>query len=306
MICRDVPAVARFQDGVFTAVQAIEDGLSARQVRRRLEAGRWVQVAGRGLAAAPMDGHARYPSRMLARAARLTWPEAVACRRTAAGVLGFPVAPGATAQVSARAGRRPWGRLEPHGPAVPRSDVVSLAGLLVTHRLRTAVDCLGLLPFEESLDLYAWLTTRRVVSRGEVAAATRERFDQIGVPQLRRVLNLTRHGAVSAAEVRVHGLLRAAGVTGWQPNTSIMVGQQVIAVADLLFRRERVIVEVDGLRAHSGQEAFVRDRRRQNALVAAGYLVLRFTWWDVVERPEAIANEIIHTLQLRRDPRSLS
>jgi hypothetical protein len=121
-----------------------------------------------------------------------------------------------------------------------------------------------------------------------------------GVPAAARL------GAVSVAEVRVHGLLRGAGVTGWTANASITLVGRVVAVADLLFARERVIVEVDGMRAHSGHAAFVQDRRRQNTLVAAGYLVLRFTWWDHVKRPEAVVSEIVNTLQLRRDPRSVS
>jgi hypothetical protein len=150
-----------------------------------------------------------------------------------------------------------------------------------------------------------------VVTRAAVVAAAREAFGRTGSQQLRRVLNLTRHGAVSAAEVRMHDVLRGAGVTaGPRTRRSCSAGGRaggrVVAVADLLFARERVIVEVDGMRAHSGQSAFVRDRRRQNALVAAGYLVLRFTWWDLVERPQAVVNEIVNTLELRRDPRSVS
>jgi hypothetical protein len=122
------------------------------------------------------------------------------------------------------------------------------------------------------------VTTRRIVTRDTLAAATRERFGQNGAPRLRRLLNLTRTGAVSASEIRVHTLLRQAGVAGWVANAAITVHGRVIAVVDLLFEQERVVIEIDGLRAHSGREAFVRDRRRQNALVACGYLVLRFTW----------------------------
>jgi very-short-patch-repair endonuclease len=60
-----------------------------------------------------------------------------------------------------------------------------------------------------------------------------------------------------------------------------------------------VIVEVDGERAHAGRVAFVRDRQRQNALIAAGYLVLRFTWWDITEHPQTEVASIRRTLALR-------
>jgi len=52
------------------------------------------------------------------------------------------------------------------------------------------------------------------------------------------------------------------------------------------------VIEVDGERSHTGREAFVRDRRRQNALVNAGYTVLRYTWWDLTQRPDAVQAEI--------------
>ena len=36
----------------------------------------------------------------------------------------------------------------------------------------------------------------------------------------------------------------------------------------------------------------MRDARRQNALVAAGWTVLRFTWHDVVNDPTNVARTI--------------
>ena len=48
-------------------------------------------------------------------------------------------------------------------------------------------------------------------------------------------------------------------------------------------------VEVDGYGPHSSREAFQSDRARQNALVLAGWTVLRFTWADVRDRPAAVA-----------------
>ncbi len=49
----DEPHQARTPDGVFTLAQAMAEGLTRRQARSRLEAGRWHRIAGRGLAATP-------------------------------------------------------------------------------------------------------------------------------------------------------------------------------------------------------------------------------------------------------------
>ena len=66
----------------------------------------------------------------------------------------------------------------------------------------------------------------------------------------------------------------------------------MIAVADILFALHRLIIEVDGFETHSSAEAFVNDRRRQNALVNAGYRVLRVTWQDLKFRPGQLIAEI--------------
>jgi very-short-patch-repair endonuclease len=48
-------------------------------------------------------------------------------------------------------------------------------------------------------------------------------------------------------------------------------------------------IEVDGYGPHSSRRAFQSDRDRQNTLVGLGWTVLRFTWADVVKRPEHVA-----------------
>ena len=36
---------------------------------------------------------------------------------------------------------------------------------------------------------------------------------------------------------------------------------------------------------HTDVDRFQRDRSKQNALIALGWTVLRFTWSDLIERP---------------------
>jgi very-short-patch-repair endonuclease len=57
---------------------------------------------------------------------------------------------------------------------------------------------------------------------------------------------------------------------------------------DLLWRESSLIVEVDGYAYHSSRAAFERDRARDAELQAAGWRVLRVTWRQIVEEPEAV------------------
>jgi len=94
-------------------------------------------------------------------------------------------------------------------------------------------------------------------------------------------------------------LLREAGIDGWAANVEIRDGLGPIGIGDLVFRRARAVIEVDGLAFHVSPERFQRDRARQNRLVAAGWTVLRFTWRDVTER----SNHVVRTVRaVLRDP----
>jgi very-short-patch-repair endonuclease len=57
-------------------------------------------------------------------------------------------------------------------------------------------------------------------------------------------------------------------------------------------------VEFDG-NVHRERAVFVNDVRRQNALVAAGWTVLRFTSADVLGRPDDVVAQIRRALRAR-------
>jgi very-short-patch-repair endonuclease len=54
---------------------------------------------------------------------------------------------------------------------------------------------------------------------------------------------------------------------------------------DFLWRAERLVVELDGYAYHSSRASFESDRRRDRELQARGFVVLRFTYGEVVDRP---------------------
>ena len=68
----------------------------------------------------------------------------------------------------------------------------------------------------------------------------------------------------------------------------------------MAFPAQRVAVEVDGWAWHMTVDRFVGDRQRQNAVVNLGRIVLRFTWHDLVRRPEVVINEIRAALSSTR------
>ncbi|WP_426242193.1 endonuclease domain-containing protein [Nocardioides sp. LHG3406-4] len=62
---------------------------------------------------------------------------------------------------------------------------------------------------------------------------------------------------------------------------------------DLVDARLRMAIEADSFEWHGGRTALVRDARRYNALAVAGWLVLRFTWEDVMLDAEQVRSVLV-------------
>src|SRR5690349_11827429 len=86
-------------------------------------------------------------------------------------------------------------------------------------------------------------------------------------------------------------LIRRVGLPPPLTNT-VVAGHEV----DFLWPEHRVVVETDGLAAHGTGRRFESDRARDAHLVAAGYLVLRFTWRQIVREPEVVAARLAAAL----------
>ncbi len=135
-------------------------------------------------------------------------------------------------------------------------------GLKVTTPQRTLQD---LHPF---LDPAAY---ERAVNEAQVLHLIPRQHDEPGITRLE-------------AERRLRTLLRKAQLRPTATNTRIQ-GHEV----DVVFHDQKLIVEVDGYASHGTRQAFERDRRRDAELAAAGYRVMRITWRQLKQEPEAVA-----------------
>jgi very-short-patch-repair endonuclease len=276
--------LARRQFGVFTRAQAAACGFSEYQIRRRLAAGEWQPVLGRALG---LPGLVVTPL-VRDRAAQLSLPASILAGPSAARTWQIPVPDDTPCLYVGRHGRTRLPGVRVLHETPPPREVSLYQGLPTVGMALAVVDCLRLLAESPAVDLLDRALQRGWISIEEFTARVDERSGRRGRSRLLQLLDGVRSGARSSAERRLSGLLRNAGLTGWMMNVEIRDERGLVGIADVMFQQAQVIIEVDGLAYHTTPDQFQRDRTRQNRLVLAGWTVLRFTWRDLNERPDAV------------------
>ncbi|NWJ71926.1 type IV toxin-antitoxin system AbiEi family antitoxin domain-containing protein [Pseudonocardia sp. ICBG1122] len=273
------------QGGLVTRAQAIAYGVPAWTVARRVSSGTWRErFPGVYLVA----GH-RVTAETRVRAAWL-WGGARSVVTGPAAAYWLGLRPGAPAEVvlavppTVQRARRPGVRLrrrtlDPADRVVHRGIVVSATPLTVLETSAVLPDAAGAALLDRAL--------QRWVSYGELHAAYCRVAGTPGIAAAARLLVAAGDRADSGLERRLLRLLREARLPGLV--RAVPFGPWTI---DLAFPAVRVAVEIDGWAWHSDPERFRTDRRKQNALVAAGWTVLRFTWSDVHDRPAETVGRI--------------
>lgn len=176
-------------------------------------------------------------------------------------------------------------------------DVTTIRGLRVTAIHRTLRDlCVRVGGVEALVAVDMALRLRRTTKqalRSYVNAAA----PLPGAGRLRRLLAVA-EPAESPMETRLRWLLSRRGMP--RPEVQVPLADadgRFVARADLYYAGARLVVEFDG---GNHRDRLVEDDRRQNALVNAGFRVLRFTAGDVYQSPELTIRQVRAALKTAR------
>jgi very-short-patch-repair endonuclease len=179
-----------------------------------------------------------------------------------------------------------------------RADHITVRrGIPITKPLRTLVDLGAAAPWAVADALERGLTAKLF----GLAAADRMLDDlgrkgRTGVGVLRLALDsraLGRDVPESLLEVRMARLIRRHGIPMPVYQHVVVPGLRV----DFAYPELKIAIEVDGFGVHGTPEALSADLARQNRLVARGWIVLRFTWKQVVKQPDLVARTVLVTLK---------
>ncbi|GAA4926178.1 uncharacterized protein DUF559 [Actinomycetospora succinea] len=282
----ELAALLRRQDGVLTRAQAVACGLTRRAIDHRLARGLWTLLWPRVYLS---SAHTLGPRARVRAASLWLGPTATLIGAGAAwwwklldeppAVLRFAVPP--TRRVRSRG-----------GVEVVRRVLVgwgaTVSGVRVVPKAYAVVDAAAELGLRRGAEIMDRALLSRRVTLDDLRRAHRSRLGRPGSATVARLLALAAGGARSEAERRAHRLLRDAGVTGWLADHRVAVPGYGVAVLDIAFPAARVVVEVDGWAYHRDLPAFRRDHARQNALVLAGWTVLRVDWHALEADPAGV------------------
>ncbi len=173
--------------------------------------------------------------------------------------------------------------------SLPSDDTTSRLRIPCTSVERTLVDLAASRPDElERAVEQAFVL--KLIGRTRMADVLGRSRGRTGTRTLRRLLAglLPQLPATrSELERRFLKLVRAWGL----PEPVVNRRRETHRV-DFVWEKPRLVVETDGRGSHDNPFAYERDRERDLDLELAGWRVLRFSWRQVIERPEQVAEVI--------------
>ena len=289
----------RQQHGLLSRSQALDEGITSRQIERMVRSGVWEREA-KGVyrnAAVPSTVRSRLLAVCMAHRAVASHRSAAALHRIEGYTLDrveVVVAPGR--------GRGMRGARRYESSQMGLAKPVERDGIPCTYLARTVLDLASVVPQRQLdrtidavlrdgqlrlSDLYGVLAAHALRGRPGCSAfksSLEERFGGEPVPLSdwsRMVADLLVDAGLEYPALE-HRVRRADG--------------SFLAQVDLAFPSHRVAIELDSARWHDNRQSFVQDRRRRNEITLVGWTVLNFTWGDYADHPAALCEAVAEAL----------
>ena len=189
-----------------------------------------------------------------------------------------------------------------HCVTLTPSELTVVDGYPVTTLGRTLVDCARMLSARQAL-VIADSALRRGLPTDELAEAIDRASGSRGIRQARAVLALADARAESPGETLVRFAVGQAEMPPLELQIPVdtHLGRKYV---DLGWPEVKVAIEFDGRIKYDtsgggAATAFYEEKRRQDALAEAGWLVVRVMWEDL-QRPAALAARLWDAIRRQR------
>ncbi|MGA7397457.1 MAG: type IV toxin-antitoxin system AbiEi family antitoxin domain-containing protein [Solirubrobacterales bacterium] len=306
-----ITKLAAAQHGVVSRRQLLDSGVAPGLLAGRVDSG-WLTPIFEGVYS-PGIGLLDHRGRCMA-AVLAAGPTAVLSGHSAAALHGFVPRRTSAIQVSRLVGgqRRMDSLPSAVGPGfsvdvhrtrrLPDRDQEKLDGIPVTSAARSLLDISASTSIGQIRSALTEAEKLRILSLFDLREVTSRGRGWTGTVRLRQALaewDPLEVETRSELEIAMLRLCRKEGIPVPVLNTAL-AGY----LPDFLWDEERLVIEVDGYRDHSGKGAFRSDRRRDVDLMIAGYRVARFTHEEVTRGGVATAARIRALLEMCQAERS--
>jgi very-short-patch-repair endonuclease len=171
-----------------------------------------------------------------------------------------------------------------------------------TSARRTIADCLRSLPEDEALAI----ADSVLRSRAETSSSLRAFVGTLRGPGSHQARMTAAAANGLAANPFETELRRLATIAGLDVRPQVpLYDAHFLGQPDLVDVNRRIILEADSFEWHGSRRALVRDARRYNGFVVAGWVVLRFSWEDVMHHPDDVVRVLRDVASQGRTDRSL-
>lgn len=287
---KELARIAASQGGVFTRRQALEAGLTPRQIRV-VTAAEWL-VLRRGVYAERDRAEALSPeARHVLEAAAFALASRlgpVASHGTAALVHALPLIGGLPKLPQLTRPPRSCDDTSRtpglHVATLRPADCTSIGGVPVTTLARTAVDLGRTEPARNGL-VVADAVLHRLVPHEELLAVAQAHRGWPGGPQAVRVAAFADGRAETPLETLTRLAYRLEGLPAPESQVEVRRDGRFVALVDFLFRDRRTVGEADGMGKYDQPGALRAEKRREEDLRRCGLEVVRNTWDEVWHAP---------------------
>lgn len=176
-------------------------------------------------------------------------------------------------------------------------------GIPATSLARTVIDLVARSNFRDGVVLAETALRADPTLTIQLAREQSRRIPRRGAASVRRVLAFTDALSESVLESHARVLWLTAALPPPSQQAVIRRDGRFVARVDFRWEGARLVVEVDGMGKYEDPSALRDEKRRQNELVALGYTVLRFTWSDILARPDRVVAQVAFMIKKEKLPR---
>jgi hypothetical protein len=289
MVEAAIALIAGRQHGYITRAQLLAVGLKVGAIKYRVEIGRLIPV----YAGVYAVGYVRRTPVARRCAAVLACGEKAALSHgSAASLWGFSKHWDAPFEVTAPSMRERNGIKVHRSRTLARRDITRQLGIRVTSPARTVLDNAPRLTGKRLSRFVNDALRTPYLHVADLADVLNRNPNH---PVTKRVLPYVRTPTNSPLEDDFVEFAKQYGLPTPVTNTYLL-GYEI----DVLYPRERVIVEVDGYEFHSDRDSFERDRKRDVVMLAADVVTVRLTRDRLHQEPVQEAGRLRAILAARR------